>query len=84
MRTKFNTIIMCQEKSSSLATVAYDPRTEVLEVTFKAAKNPARYRYYEVEPGTFARLVNAESMGKAFNTQISGQYRRRKLTQPSA
>jgi hypothetical protein len=57
--------------SSHLAKVAYDKKTEELEITFR---NGRVYLYYEVPKDTFDELINAESKGRYFNHNIRDDY----------
>lgn len=65
-RPKFDRVILVED-SDIISSIQYDTETLVLDVTLKAG---TRYRYREVAPVTFAHVVTARSLGKAFNTYI--------------
>jgi hypothetical protein len=54
-------------KSSSLASVAHDPATNVLEVRFNSG---ALYAYEGFTAEDYAQLLGAESIGKHFHAAI--------------
>ena len=58
--------------SSSLASVAYDPLSWVLEVRFRRG---GRYRYYGVAPHLYQQLLHADSKGQFFNRYVKDSYR---------
>ncbi len=55
--------------SSNLESVGYSEG--VLEVEFK---NGAIYRYFDVSSETFKELMNSDSLGKYFNSNIRNNY----------
>lgn len=60
-------------KSSLLASVGYDPATQVLEVEFLARqKEPTRriYQYAGVTPEQFKEMVSDKSLGGYFLARI--------------
>ncbi len=65
-------------KSSSIASVAYDPAAKVLEVRFN---NGGHYRADGVEPDDHATFLAAESMGKHFNQTLRSQFTFTKVPQ---
>lgn len=58
--------------SSNLASIGYDPNTEILEVEF--AKTGRVYEYYNVPQFMFDRLMEAPSHGVFFNAEIRNTY----------
>ena len=62
--------------SSVLRTVAYDPRTSVLEVEFLSGHV---YRYLDVPESIVRDLMAAESRGTVFNTLIKDGYTYRQV-----
>lgn len=60
-------------KSSLLASIGYDPATELLEVEFK--NGPSRiYQYSGIKPETFSELMAAKSIGSHFLKVIKPSY----------
>ena len=57
--------------SSSLRSVGYDPRRQVLEVEFASGR---RYRYLDVPPHVHEALRAAPSLGRHFNEFIRDRY----------
>lgn len=60
-----------QIESSSLASVGYDPQTQVLEVEFHGGRV---YRYSAVPPDVWRSLLEADSAGRFLNREIRGVY----------
>lgn len=58
--------------SSNLASVGYDPNSEILEVEFLS--NGKIYEYYNVPQFTYDRLMEASSIGRYFNIEIKDVY----------
>jgi hypothetical protein len=58
--------------SSVIRTVGHDDSNNVLEVEFR---NGRVYHYYRVPRTAFKALVQAESVGGYFNTEIRKRYR---------
>ncbi len=64
--------------SSQIASVGYDARREELEIEFHSG---GIYRYYRVPEKVYNDLMQAESKGKFFNSQIKGSYEFKKIAQ---
>jgi hypothetical protein len=62
--------------SSNLKAASYDTSTKVLTTTFN---NGSIYEYYDVPWELFTKFRTAESQGKHFNTNISRNYKYKKL-----
>ena len=62
---------MLEVQSSMIHKAGYDPETKTLCVQFH---NFAAYIYKEVTPLVFARLMNADSIGKFFTDTIKEDY----------
>jgi hypothetical protein len=58
-------------KSSVIKAVGYDQATNVLEVEFHSGKV---YRYFMVPLSAYRELIEAESIGAYFNTEIRNDY----------
>jgi len=58
-------------QSRAIASVGYDPATNVLELEFVDGD---LYRYYAVPRRVHQELLAAESMGRYFQSQIREQY----------
>jgi hypothetical protein len=58
-------------QSRAIASVGYDPATNVLELEFSDGDV---YRYYAVPRRVHQELLAAESMGRYFQSQIREQY----------
>jgi hypothetical protein len=63
-------------KSSNLKFASYNTSTKTLTVTFN---NESIYEYYNVPWDVFTKLRMAESQGKFFNTEISKNYKYKKI-----
>jgi len=63
-------------KSSNLKFAKYDTTSKTLTVTFN---NESIYEYYDVPWQIFTKFRMAESQGKFFNTEISKNYKYKKL-----
>lgn len=57
--------------SRNVAEVGYDSETETLEVMFH---HGGVYQYYNLPSFMHERLLQAESLGRFFNTEIKGHY----------
>jgi len=62
--------------SSNMSKLIYYPETEKLYITFKG---DVIYEYDDVENGKFNDLLNSDSLGKFFHTNIKGRYGCRKM-----
>lgn len=58
-------------ESTTLATVAYDARSQLLQLEFR---NRAVYQYFGVPAEVHEALLRAPSKGKYFNRAIRGQF----------
>lgn len=58
--------------STNLKSVGFDPKTKTLEVEFI---HGGVYRYYEVPAEIHSGLINAESKGKYFQTNVRQKFR---------
>ncbi|MCM5678436.1 KTSC domain-containing protein [Schlegelella sp. S2-27] len=58
-------------ESSSLRSVGYDLRRQVLEVEFATGR---RYQYLDVPPEAHDELMAAPSLGRYFNAFIRDRY----------
>lgn len=58
-------------KSSNLASIGYDPINQILEVEFKKG---GIYQYFEVPESVFEELMNANSHGVYFSSNIRNEY----------
>lgn len=70
-RTKVEDIKREKVDSSNLESVGYDENSKVLEVEFKSGKV---YRYLDVPKFKYVELVNANSKGKYFYSNIKNIY----------
>ncbi len=64
-------------KSSSLASVGYDPERQILEVEFR---HGGVYEYLDVPVSAHLRLVGAKSIGRHFVAEVRNQFRHRKVS----
>lgn len=62
--------------SSNVASVGYDPNSQILEVEFK---NNAIYHYFDVPQHIYEGLLSAESVGKFLHANVKGIYRYARL-----
>jgi hypothetical protein len=74
--TILGTKITCEIESSNLKMTEYDTESKKLVVEFK---NGIKYEYDDVPHNIYAQLRLNESQGKFFNTQISKNYKYRKI-----
>ena len=58
-------------ESSNLASVGYDESTQTLEIEFNQG---AVYQYSEVDKEVYDELMEADSKGKYFNSEIKGAF----------
>lgn len=65
-RPKFERLIEVED-SKFISAIYYDPETLVLDAHLHTGD---RYRYRDVSPMQFARVVCSHSVGQAFNTTI--------------
>lgn len=83
-------IIRTPVDSSQIASIGYDLESQSLDVEFKSWKTgqpTTVYRYSNITPKMHENLVNAESIGRFFGTEIKkypGNFPYRKLTQEEA
>lgn len=63
--------------SSRISLLEFFPKTQVLRVTFKKG---GIYEYEKVLPEVFRKLVEAESIGSAFQSLIIGKYSYKKIS----
>ena len=63
---------MPRVKSSVIAAIHYNPKTQVLEVQFNAGRT---YDYLHVPPEIYHALLTADSIGTYFNEVIRPKYR---------
>lgn len=61
-------------ESSMIAAVAYDVDARPFSQLIVSFQSGGMYVYYDVPAVEFARLLNAESIGKYFNANIKGKY----------
>ena len=78
LRQRYNEANMAKVKdmhirvvSRSIATVAYERRTRILELVFC---NGGVYRYFGVPPKVYLGLLRATSKGRFFNACIRNRY----------
>ncbi|MGE0154556.1 MAG: KTSC domain-containing protein [Reyranellaceae bacterium] len=62
--------------SSSLNSVGYDPKRQILEVEFADGDV---YQYFDVPRQTYEAFLQAESVGQYMNCQIKQRHRYRRL-----
>ena len=67
---------MFEVASSNIKAIGYHPSTLTLRIQFKAG---GRYDYLGVSPAVFSAIMNSDSKGKLFFTQIKGKYECTKL-----
>lgn len=58
--------------SSAIASMGYDPTTNVLEIEFHET---GVYRYFMVAPSVYEELAAAASIGRVFQDLIKDRYR---------
>lgn len=63
--------------SSSLNSVGYDPKRQILEVEFV---NGDVYQYFDVPRQTYEEFLQAESMAQFMNWRIKERHRYKRLT----
>jgi hypothetical protein len=57
--------------SSNLSAVGYDSTTKIMHIRFNSGR---LYAYYNVPESIYRELMNAESLGRYFNSLIKGFY----------
>lgn len=57
--------------SSTIASIGYDPATEILEIEFHKT---GIYHYFNVPEAVHESLMTAQSHGIFFNSNIKGQF----------
>jgi hypothetical protein len=65
--------------STSIESVGYETRLNVLEVKFRSG---ALYRYVAVPPAVFQAFLKAGSKGRYFTRQIRNRYEFHRLEEP--
>lgn len=63
-------------KSSNLQLASYNTTSKILTITFN---NGSIYEYYDLPWNIFTKFRMTESQGKYFNTEISKNYKYKKL-----
>lgn len=74
-------MIMQAVQSSNIKGVGYDPDAQELVVEFNKG---GRYKYKGVPPHVYAQLLEADSVGRYFATEIRNKYETEKLQEPQA
>lgn len=64
-------------KSSAIRTIGYS-QFNTLYIVFNSGLG---YRYYDVPREVYEELINSESIGKAYNRLIRGQYEGKRMSQ---
>lgn len=62
--------------STTVASIGYDPATEVLEVEFHKT---GLYQYFNVPDFVYEEMMAAPSQGTYLNTNIKGRYQYERL-----
>lgn len=62
--------------SSSLNSVGYDPKRQILEVEFVDGDV---YQYFDIPRQTYEEFLQTDSMGQYMNWQIKERYRYRQV-----
>lgn len=70
-------MLIANVESTTLATVAYDQGSEVLQLEFC---NKAAYLYFDVPAAVHQALLGAPSKGRYFNRTIRGRFRYRRIS----
>lgn len=63
-------------ESSSLASVGYEPESQVLEVEFR---HGGVYQYFDVPASTHSSLLGAKSIGRHFVAEVRNQFEFRRM-----
>lgn len=63
-------------ESSNLASVGYDNESEILEIEFN---HGGVYQYYDVPESEYEALMDADSHGKYFASNIRNDYEYQKM-----
>ena len=66
-------------QSSNLVSVGYDAKSQILEIAFN---NDRMYQYSGVDAETHERLMESQSKGRFFFSQIRGKYDETEVTPP--
>lgn len=66
-------------ESSHMATMGYEPNTQMLTIGFK---NNTVYEYYKVPPNVWDELKAAESKGKYLAKYVKGVFEYKKVEAP--
>lgn len=78
-------MIRAPVESSNIASIGYDPASQVLEVQFKSGGKPGSiYRYADVPADEHAALMAAESPGSHFARNIRGAYKSTRVEEERA
>ena len=64
-------------QSSNIVSISYNLNEEILEIEFKGNRI---YQYKDVPEFIYQDLINSESVGKYFNTNIKDQYETEKVS----
>ncbi|MDR0833598.1 MAG: KTSC domain-containing protein [Candidatus Symbiothrix sp.] len=62
--------------SSNLASIGSDAENEILEVEFS---HGGVYQYFDVSEDVYEKLMNADSHGKYFSTNVRNDYKYQKM-----
>ncbi|WP_291141858.1 KTSC domain-containing protein [Hydrogenophaga sp.] len=84
MTTNPPAITLSPCESSQIVAFGYDPATQTLAIQFpgRGVKAGDTYHYAEVPPKVYQDMVDAESKGKFFGSQIRGRYAYAKQPDP--
>jgi len=66
-------------KSSNIQAVSYDPESKDLKIRFRSGE----YRYEEVPIDVVTKMVESESIGKAFYSYVRDQFETEKIEDKS-
>ena len=56
--------------SNNVSGIGYNESNHLLKVAFKSGKATSMYLYENVEPETYNKIINAESIGKCLNEMV--------------
>jgi hypothetical protein len=65
--------------SSTLSSVSYSPDLRILDVEFRSH---TVYRYFDVSPDIYCKLMAADSKGRFFNASVRNCFRYQELIHP--
>lgn len=71
-------------KSSQIKSIGYSQPERELEIEFQPRNGESEgaiYKYFDVAPGTYQKLMAASSIGSFFSKEIRGQYTYQKMGQ---